>query len=227
MKNVAYTSEYQDYRSKFNYIICDENLYKTENKELSYDYTLIIKYYQDNSWKKASLKPKCCSAQLINKKEEVIYSTQNIYGDAFFNLIEHKDGNQYLIFRIDLYGYSVLNLSTMKDYHFIPDEKETFIWTRTNYNRNTNLLTAEGCFWACPSGIFVVDFSDPTSLPLPEFDLNRFLDYDKYEGIDFINWDDNDNLVIKCLDLKTEKYVTKVIEKEILINELKREKEQE
>jgi hypothetical protein len=81
---------------------------------------------------------------------------------------------------------------------------------------------AEGCYWASTFNIFVADFSNPTNLPYPGFDLNLFLNYDNYEDIDFVSWDDNDNFVIKCYDCKTEKYVTNVIEKDVYIHQIKK-----
>jgi hypothetical protein len=112
-----------------------------------------------------------------------------------------------------------------EDYHYIPEKSfrggETFIWTGTHYNSNTNLLIAEGCYWACPYSLFVIDFSDPVNLPYPMFDLNEHLDYDDYEDIGFVCWDGNDNLIIKCYGNHTEKTTPKVIEKEIFSNILK------
>lgn len=87
------------------------------------------------------------------------------------SLVEHQNEQEYLLFNIDLYGYSVLKLGTGEAVHYIPEKSfrggETFIWVDAIYCKVSNLLVANGCYWAAPSGIEVYDFSDPMSLPLP------------------------------------------------------------
>ena len=50
----------------------------------------------------------------------------------FFSLIHHANGKFYLVFRQDLYGYSVLELDRGRIMHFVPgawpDGKESFIF---------------------------------------------------------------------------------------------------
>lgn len=145
MRNVAYTSEYKEYRNKLKFVFNDKYLHNIETRMLTQDLSLEIHSYQDLSQSNYPYIVHCTTAYVINKKEEIVYSTQNINDDAaFFDFVEHKNGKKYLIFRIDLYGYSILDLSTMEDYHYIPEESfnggETFIWAATHYNKATNLL---------------------------------------------------------------------------------------
>ena len=55
----------------------------------------------------------------------------------FFSLIRHADGKFYLVFRQDLYGYSVLDLASAQIMRFVPDAwldgKESFIWDGVHY----------------------------------------------------------------------------------------------
>lgn len=129
----------------------------------------------------------------------------------FCQLIVHGSGCTYLVFRRDLYGYSVLKLDTMQDFHYIPSDsfpvsqeqkfQETFIWTGVTYDCSSNLLAVAGCYWACPSSIVVLDFTDPMtehcwvdihSIVDPEYDLYNDLDFSAFEGESLVVEGQND-----------------------------------
>lgn len=226
MKNVAYTSEYEAYRAKSDYIFCVKYLKGKTTKEISKDLSIIIYSYEESGPKHPILNCPyaihCSHAQLIDKKGQVLYSIKNVHDDTrFFDLIEHQNGKRYLVFRIDLYGYSILDLDTMKDYHYIPEESlnggEAFIWTGTYYNKDTNLLAVEGCYWACPYEVYVVDFSEPANLPYPEIRLNEFLNCDGDDHMDFESWNDDHSLVVRFAERDTRE----VIKADSLINQLR------
>lgn len=96
-------------------------------------------------------------------------------------VIHHSNGKAYLIFFEHLYGYSVLDLSDMKSVHYIPQEsaccdtehfEETFIWLIPHYDPESDLLAVEGCIWAAPYSIIILDFSDPLKI----VEANKWLD---------------------------------------------------
>ena len=218
--NVAYNSKYQEYRKKYNYIFDEKYLIEIVTHKLTDELSIDIYRYED---KAADLYYHAhCELAQLKQGGEIIYSTRDIYSNSFYNLIDHQNGRQYLIFRIDLYGYSVLDLSTLKDYHYVPTEilndGEAFIWTGVHYNRNTNLLVAEGCYWACPSGLCVLDFSNPASLPYPEYDLNQYLHYDDFEEMEFGGWDDKDHLIVRFPEKQN---ITRTIKKDVCFNLLR------
>ena len=144
----------------------------------------------------------------INGKE--VYTAKCVNDDcAFFKLIKHRNGNYYLIFRKDLYGYSLLEIETLKtfDYYpacslgFITDEnffEETFIWTDVIYNSSNNLMAVYGCIWACPFELALVDFSDPFRSA-----ENQFFIYSKKNTGDIKNytWQKN-TLVVNSIHRK-------------------------
>ena len=70
----------------------------------------------------------------------------------FFSLIRHANDKFYLVFRQDLYGYSVLDLASAQIMRFVPDAwldgKESFIWDGVHYLRGWDALAARGCYWA-------------------------------------------------------------------------------
>lgn len=78
----------------------------------------------------------------------------------FVTLIHHSNGRKYLVFRVDLYGYGVLDLESGRDFFYVP-KGETFIWTSVHYNPGTDVAAVEGCVWACPWSVIIVDFRDP------------------------------------------------------------------
>ena len=105
----------------------------------------------------------------------------------FAALIHHANGEHYLVFRFDLYGYGMLDLESLQDMRYIPaqsfppvreDFKETFIWTDVHYDPESNLLAVSGCYWACPYSVAVLDFSDPmTAQPVARWlDVRSIID---------------------------------------------------
>lgn len=121
----------------------------------------------------------------------------------FFSLIRHADGKFYLVFRQDLYGYSVLDLASAQIMRFVPDAwldgKESFIWDAVHYLRGWDALAASGCYWAAPNGVHLVSFAEPMS------EEQRYVDvldcirggYDIYEQADFAGFEGNE-LSLKC-----------------------------
>lgn len=63
-----------------------------------------------------------------------------------------------MVFRRDLYGYSVYEVESGREMHYIPSQAGTFIWTDANYDFQSNLLAVEGCFWASTYSVIVLDF---------------------------------------------------------------------
>ena len=133
-------------------------------------------------------------------------------------IINHSNGNNYFIFVEDLYGYSVLDLTTLKCIHYIPEEsrkenynecEETFIWCECYYNSCNNLLAIEGCYWACPYTIIVVNFTNPMKI----IESKLWLDiYHEIKGlqlgindIEFVKWENN-QLICKSDELNNKSF---------------------
>ena len=135
---------------------------------------------------------------LLDGDRKALYRWQNLNDSGdFCRLIHHRNGNRYLVFRCDLYGYSVLELETGRDSHYLPlesepekqaDFRETFLWTGAEYHRESGLLAVPGCYWACPNGTLLLDFSDP----LEEQDWAEWLDIQSVVDPDLDEYDDID-----------------------------------
>ena len=211
MKNAAYTKEYITYR-RHQEAVFNSNFFKSEEiVTLSSHYRLRSRSYAGYV---GEYHLHAAEHELLDLSGRVLYTYRNLDDSAeFHRIIEHSDGGSYLIFRTDLYGYSVLDLTTLRDFHYIPSDSfptgETFIWTDVFYNRENDVLAVSGCYWACPFGTLLVDFSHPMELPERWVDVQEQLEngYDRYDDVDFEEWRGTD-LILKAMDCETEKQIT-------------------
>ena len=129
----------------------------------------------------------------------------------FFSLIRHANGKFYLVFRQDLYGYSVLELDRGRIMRFVPDAwpngKESFIWSGVHYLRDWDALAVSGCYWGAPNGVHLVSFAEPMSEEQRYVDVLDCMQggYDIYEQADFAGFEGNE-LSLKCFRADTLRY---------------------
>ena len=196
----------------FSRIMFDE---PEREKELESGYLVRYYYYADEENCKPGYAPVDGEICRLFKDDNLIFEWKNTDGHSrMASIIHHADGYTYFVFDEDLYGYSVLNLDSLQCMHFIPAEsygtypdefKETFIWCDCFYNPENNLLAVDGCFWACPGDVIVLDFKNPMTAVEPN-DWHSI--YRKYrcddpdlDDIEFDSWD-NDTLVCKAIGVK-------------------------
>ncbi len=121
----------------------------------------------------------------------------------FFSLIRHANGKFYLVFRQDIYGYSVLELDRGRIMRFVPDAwtlgEESFIWGSVHYLRDWDALAVSGCYWGAPNGVHLVSFAEPMSEEQRYVDVLDCIQggYDIYEQADFAGFEGN-KLSLKC-----------------------------
>lgn len=207
-KNAVYTKEYQEYRSRFEYVFSEKYKCSDGATRLLADgeHTLVTSYYSDSSHKVLKYNIFASKTEVFNKSKNKVAEFKNINHKVdFFSLINHSNGNTYLIFSIDLYGYSIMNLSNYKAYHYIPEEsfkkhKETFIWTEVHYCKENNILAVEGCYWAYPFSTEFFDFSNPEELPFKRIFSSYEMDGEIDIGNDVVpvRWNDDGTIVLKC-----------------------------
>jgi hypothetical protein len=215
--NIAYTDKYIEKFNESCFIFDSKYFIKGERKELSEKYYIITKIYNNNSdggYKHASI------TDIFERSGKLIYDFKNIDNEGeFCTLISHKNGNEYVLFRRDLYGHSVLNLSTMEDYHYFPREsfegQETFIWTDVHYNKLNNILAVGGCIWAHMYDIMLMNLENPMIYNAKQVSayekLNADADETKYGDFDFFAWE-KESLVLECEDMATEERTKITIE---------------
>lgn len=146
---------------------------------------------------------------LFDTRKTQIISWRSIDDRAeFFSLIRHANGKFYLVFRQDLYGYSVLDLASAQIMRFVPDAwldgKESFIWDGVHYLRGWDALAVDGCYWAAPNGVHLVSFAEPMSEEQRYVDVLHCMQggYDIYEQADFAGFESNE-LSLKCFRADT------------------------
>lgn len=216
--NVAYSENYkkvvEHYSKYFDPAYLYEKKYNNRRLEnIGFDYSLSSRYYGEMT---KSYMVHLSEHALIDPNGKEIYRWRCINDDCeFCRIILHSNGFHYMIFRRDLYGYSVLELETLKEMHYIPslcypDESkgekffETFIWIDVHYDPKSNLLAVDGCYWAAPSSVLLIDFSEPLEARDSEEwrDLYDVIDpeYEKYDDIEFLRFGDKGEVWVKALE---------------------------
>lgn len=162
---------------------------------------------------------------LYDKTDKAVFTWRNLDADGeLVSLFRHANGRHYLVFRIDLYGYGVVELESGRELHYIPASaypeegesfQETFIWTGADYDPKSSLLAVDGCYWACPASAIVLDFSDPLAEQPVErwFDVRDIVDPEDttYEDIELVGWDNG----VLCLKGDGESSEIRLTAKEI------------
>ena len=204
------------------YVECADYFKEEETEELEDGYTLNIKTYSDIEVKSPQYKIMKASLRrcVLFKDGKQVYQWVNTDSSnpyTFFGFIYHSNGHRYFPFHIDLYGISYLDLESGEVYHYIPEGYrhpvewtlgESFIITSVNYDKDSNLVAYEGCYWAGPGDVMVGDLSNPLGFDPHLVSVHEILDpeYDEIDDVDFVSFS-NGNLIVKC-DYKTEREVS-------------------
>lgn len=201
-ENIAYEKRYQDWRSQYDIMFAPENRFPQQDEQfpLVNGYSVRSKaYFYDGN-----LHLNGSENELLDKDGNVSYIWRNLDEDgAFCSMFRHHNRNHYLIFRTELYGYSVLEVESGQEMHYVPScvhpeerqkSEEVFIWTEADYDPSSDLLAVTGCIWACPYSTIVLDFSKPLQSQLPEhwLDVRGIIDPDdsRFDDIEFARWED-------------------------------------
>ena len=199
--NAVNSKAYLEWRAKGQALFTPENRHPELDRtvQLEDGYSVRFECYQG---KIGEWNPHLFVCTLFDANGEAVFAWRNLNGVCFANLFRHANGKVYLLFSVDIFGYSVLELESGKDFHYIPSEsypqdekefEETFIWCKAAYDPKSGLLAVCGCIWAAPYSTIVLDFSDPFAEQPAErwLDLHGLLDpnYDRYLDIDFARWE--------------------------------------
>ena len=171
-ENIAYEKRYWDWRAQYDALFVPGNRFPSQDDQfpLTDGYSVRSKAYchQGGLYLNGS------ENELLDKEGRVRYAWRNLDTDGeFCSLFRHRNGTHYLIFRTELYGYSVLDVERGQEMHYVPacvhpeegqKPEEVFIWTSADYAPDSDLLAVTGCIWACPYSTIVLDFSHPLQL---------------------------------------------------------------
>lgn len=229
LDNVAYTEEYKKYRDSFNFVFDDR--YKDEIEEQSLSdgiHTLRITYYSDETNSKLKFRVLASKTEVLNSQNQKMAEFQNInHGVDFYTVIKHSNGNNYLLFSIDLYGYSILDLFSYNMFHYIPEgsfigQEETFIWTEAYYCHINNILAIDGCYWACPYATLFIDLANPEQLPYKviysSYEMENELNIDN--DIIPLRWNQDGSIVLQCSIKDDDELIERTFDIESLLAKL-------
>jgi len=196
--NIAYTERYRSWRAEYDHLFVPENSYPQMNQVSAFadGFSVRTRAYLCQRGRYGS------ENELVDNQGRVRYTWRNLDIDGdFCTLFRHRNGNRYLIFRTELYGYSVLEVESGRVLHYVPSQvhpvegqegEEVFIWTSAEYDSRSDLLAVTGCIWAWPFSTIVLDFSTPLQEQPAErwLDVRKLVDpeYDRYGDLDFVAW---------------------------------------
>lgn len=197
LENAAYSEEYLKRCAELDGLFSEE--YQKDEKELflSAKYILRVVTYSGSV---SNYNLSGSMNYLLTKTRDLLHCWKSYDDDATFcSLITHQNGHEYLLYRQDLYGYSVYNIDDKEEFRYYPqcavDGKESFIWTAVYYNEINNFLAVYGCFWACPWSTLLVDFTNPMDISIFQSDVSDHIE-GEYDDVDFVRWN-GENLVIE------------------------------
>lgn len=207
-ENIYHTEKYQERRREYiSKVFQPQNKRETERLPLEAGFILESTEYSiyENGSEHRGLT--AYEQALISPYKSVVHKWQLCDSHdftSFTQIFTHSDGRLYLIYKEELYGYSVLRLSDRKELHYVPkgcysDNKEelscpgeSFIMTDFHYCPENNFAAAGGCFWAAPYDTAILDFGDPLSPPHRICTIRQIIDpnyeNETTEDIDFKEW---------------------------------------
>ena len=152
MANIAYTKEYLEaFSDTYNKVISPGCSVREGYRELGNSISVLSKYseylyYPVNSQIQHRV---FGSENTVYQNNKDIFSFKTIDDDYQCKVFSHQNGHEYLFFKKDLYGYSILDLSDMRDSDYFPTASfptgETFIWCEPFYNPVNNIVAVDGC----------------------------------------------------------------------------------
>lgn len=194
MTNIAHTQEYLQSRMLYESLCIPACLANTRSYDIGYGYSASELEY--NNLLDDEEEPfRCCYDRSVSDKDNQHKYSWRTAGDGIMcRVIRHVDMNHYLLHNWDATGYSVTNLSNDQVFHYVPKEKDSFLWVQPHYNPVSSLLAVEGFLRHRPWHVIVTDFSNP-------FAQERWVDLSEELGIEdsvllFERWDWDDLIVI-------------------------------
>lgn len=108
---------------------------------------------------------------------------RNYHAFPFEWVEDHPDGHSYLICGEDYQGQTVVQLDTGKVKSHLPQAAEVgigFCWAHYTVSPDKTMIAVEGCYWAAPYEVRVIDFSDPMKMPWPQIHEDRDNTYTRW-----------------------------------------------
>lgn len=220
-QNVFDLPIYKEYKDEFQEVFSEKYLKNKENHSVFNTCLLTVEEYnhtsQDERWDNLYYSVNCQRLKLIDTEGNLLFEYKNVFGYLFWHIIEHNNGNRYLLCGNDLFEYVVYNFndktaSGFASGYVIDDEVEVDLEdefryiSAVYYNSKHNLVLFEGRDGVNHPIVVVADFSQPDILPLKTLNIGwclKDLSIISSHICSYINWDD-DALILVTDDGKVE-----------------------
>ncbi len=168
-----YVEEYRSIREEYARVITNKIEEHFETNGIRFDF---VRYwydiYENAEDDFASVSTE--SAEITVTRQDGQSRTYHTIDDVMKPQVFSVRGADYIFFRKALYGYCIVDLRDFSEYNYFPsavlEDGEAFISTAV-YGLH-DLLIIEGCYWAVPYEICVLDTESKKSIRLkdcPEF----------------------------------------------------------
>lgn len=164
MRNVAFSYEYaEQYKQQSEILFRGENRRSKEEGYFANGYSLLCEYYEGELDGEERI---AAHFSLFAPDHSLILNYDCLDCDhPLSEMVQHRDGNLYYLFRRDRFGFSVFNLNTLSEHRYYSDEafetKSDFIWCGAEYQPERNTIYVVGHMPYAPYEVYEFDFSDP------------------------------------------------------------------
>lgn len=200
-KKLTQLERYKKHREEMEAYFVDSN--KTENEEEnkspSGKYRLVVSHY--------GTKPGCWSftrGRVYAGENLVADVKRNYHGFPFAWAEGHANGHDYLLCGEDYQGYTVIELDTGARNDLLPESFKRkysykdkdgntksgevdaypndygFCWVGIHPSPDRKVLAIDGCYWAAPYEVVLLDFSEP--MKLPYWELERWEEVENFDS---------------------------------------------
>lgn len=191
LNNAAYSEAYIKQCAELDELFVSENQIREHEITLSKGYYVLSSQFERIV---GDVTENGSNSSLYNSEHKLVHQWRSYtFKDRLYKMIEHSDGNLYLFYRQELYGYSLFNITTGEAFQYYPqaalDEVETFIITDVMYYDPIHeMLVTSGCYWAAPYSVMLLDFASPLNTPRYQIDVRSKIEngYYDYDDIDFV-----------------------------------------
>ena len=208
LTNFAYSDEYIKIKEKIIALAFHPANKKAEKEKNEGNLKRIITEYRIECDDKKYF---CSNNIVYDEDNNYIFEYFNLYHHPFFcNKIMYSNGSEYIFYKMNLYGYSAFEIKTKKTFEYLPkcsfieNGSESFIGTDIHFNSKNNIFAVGGCYWACPTDTFLLKINNPMKQFEAYLNIHTIIDrdYEKYEDIDFIEWENKD-IKLKCYNVES------------------------
>lgn len=204
--NVYGTEAYSKWVKDRSYVFAEKYFVSEDETELPDGYSFYERNFDHSSGNSSLAYGSKCE---LRKNGKCIYEyiSNDLHHSAYKDFIYHSNGHRYYPFHIDLYGISFIDVDTLEVFNYVPrgydndygiPAGESFIVVSANYDRGSDLIAYEGCYWAGPYDVMVGKFDSPLNFDPHLISVSDYFDskHEELPELDFVAWSE-EGLTVK------------------------------